>query len=82
MSPPILADCISAAEHLLNNYTTNRGPRHQCECLAAGLRQAVEGLKLVVDQEIEFLHLVHRLAGLVNQLAGRVEVLEKREQPG
>jgi hypothetical protein len=71
MPPPIIADRISAAEQLLNDYATARGTSDQCQALAAGLRHVVEGLKLLSDQQGEILR-------LVNHMAGRVEVLEKR----
>jgi hypothetical protein len=75
MPPPILADYISAVERELKNYSAALGSLERGDRLVAGLRHVVEGLKLLSDQQGEIL-------GLVNQLTGRVEALEKREKPG
>jgi hypothetical protein len=71
MPPPIIADRISAAEQLLNDYATARGTSDQCQALAAGLRHVVEGLKLLAEQQ-------NRVVQTVSHLPGCVEVQEKR----
>jgi hypothetical protein len=74
MPPPIIADRMSAAEQLLNDYATARGTSDQCQALAAGLRQLLEVVRLLTTQDAE-------QARTLNSLAGRVEVLEKRPAP-
>jgi hypothetical protein len=50
MPPPLIADCISAVERELKEYSAALGSLERGDCLVAGLRHVVEGLKRLSDQ--------------------------------
>jgi hypothetical protein len=74
MPSPLIAERFSAAERLFDEYATAREARDQCIILVAGLRQVLEGLRQLEEQQ-------DRVVQAVIHLAGRLEILEKREAP-
>jgi hypothetical protein len=76
------ADHLLSFGHEMSDFIESQRVPDECACSTAGRQQITEEVRLLAEQQVEILRLANQLVTLVNQLAGRVEVLEKRENPG